>query len=92
MVAQIGGVVDEIRRAGATTFQSIADGLNARGIPTARDGQWYPTTVAKSVVASRWLRSNCRRHQVFYSPAPGRGELRGGLETADTPRLYATTA
>ena len=38
-------LVDGIRRAGATTFQSIADALNARGISTARGGQWYPTTV-----------------------------------------------
>ena len=38
-------LVDGIRRAGATTLQSIADALNARGIPTARGGQWYPTTV-----------------------------------------------
>lgn len=38
-------VIDGIRRAGATTLQALADALNARGIPTARGGKWYPTTV-----------------------------------------------
>ncbi|MBT5625651.1 MAG: hypothetical protein HOJ76_08625 [Proteobacteria bacterium] len=38
-------LIDGIRQAGATTLQSIADAMNARGIPTARGGQWYPTTV-----------------------------------------------
>ena len=42
-------LIDGIRRAGATTLQSIADALNARGIPTARGGQWYPTTVRNAV-------------------------------------------
>ena len=42
-------LVDGIRRAGATTLQSIADALNARGIPTARGGQWYPMTVKNAV-------------------------------------------
>ena len=32
-------LVDGIHRARATTLQSIADALNARGIPTARGGQ-----------------------------------------------------
>jgi hypothetical protein len=34
------GLIDGIRRAGAMSLQSIADALNARGIPTARGGQW----------------------------------------------------
>ena len=42
-------LIDGIRQAGATTLQSIADALNARGIPTARGGQWYPTTVRNAV-------------------------------------------
>ena len=42
-------LVDGIRRAGATTLQSIADALNARGIPTARGGQWHPTTVKNAL-------------------------------------------
>ena len=43
-------LIDGIRRAGATTLQSIADALNARGIPTARGGQWHPTTVRNAVL------------------------------------------
>jgi len=38
-------VVHDIRRAGVTTLQGLADALNARGIPTARGGAWYASTV-----------------------------------------------
>lgn len=40
-------VIAEIRAGGATTLQAIADVLNARGIPTARGGQWAPVQVAR---------------------------------------------
>ena len=39
-------LVDETRRAAATTLQSIADVLNTRGISAARGGQRDPTTVS----------------------------------------------
>jgi DNA invertase Pin-like site-specific DNA recombinase len=40
--------IDELRTAGATTLKAIADGLNARGIPTARgEGAWSPTQVMR---------------------------------------------
>jgi DNA invertase Pin-like site-specific DNA recombinase len=38
-------IIREIRKAGASTLRDIADALNARGIQTARGGQWYATTV-----------------------------------------------
>jgi len=38
-------VVREIQRAGVTTLQGVAGALNARGIPTARDGTWHASTV-----------------------------------------------
>lgn len=38
-------VVRDIQRAGVATLQGIADALNARGIPTARGGAWYASTV-----------------------------------------------
>lgn len=36
-----------IRAEGARTLQAICDGLNARGIPTARGGCWSPAQVAR---------------------------------------------
>ena len=39
-------LIREIRKAGATTLREIADALNARGVQTARGGQWYATTVS----------------------------------------------
>ena len=39
-------IIREIRKGGATTLREIADALNARGIQTARGGQWYATTVS----------------------------------------------
>jgi DNA invertase Pin-like site-specific DNA recombinase len=38
-------IIREAQRAGATTLRDIAEVLNARGIATARGGQWYATSV-----------------------------------------------
>jgi DNA invertase Pin-like site-specific DNA recombinase len=38
-------MIREVRKAGAQTLREIAEALNARGIQTARGGQWYATTV-----------------------------------------------
>lgn len=38
-------IVEEIRRAGAGTLAGIAGALNARGVRTARGGQWHAATV-----------------------------------------------
>jgi hypothetical protein len=38
-------IVRELQASGIGTLQGMADALNARGIPTARGAQWYPTTV-----------------------------------------------
>lgn len=40
-------VIAEIRAAGATSLQQVADALNDRGIPTARGGQWAPAQVLR---------------------------------------------
>ena len=39
-------IIREAQKAGARTLREIADALNARGIATARGGQWYAQTVA----------------------------------------------
>jgi DNA invertase Pin-like site-specific DNA recombinase len=38
-------IIREIRRAGATSLHQIAEALNARGITTARGGQWHASSV-----------------------------------------------
>jgi DNA invertase Pin-like site-specific DNA recombinase len=38
-------VIQHAQKAGATTLRQIADALNARGIPTARGGQWHASSV-----------------------------------------------
>jgi DNA invertase Pin-like site-specific DNA recombinase len=38
-------VIRQIQAAGATTHRAIAEALNARGIRTARGGQWHVSTV-----------------------------------------------
>jgi DNA invertase Pin-like site-specific DNA recombinase len=44
----IAPIVAELRAAGATSLRAIADGLNAKGIPTARgDGQWSAVQVMR---------------------------------------------
>ncbi len=39
-------IVREIEQAGIVTLKGIAQALNARGVRTARGGNWHPTTVA----------------------------------------------
>ena len=39
-------IIREAQRAGARTLREIAEALNARGIPTARGGQWYAQSIA----------------------------------------------
>jgi DNA invertase Pin-like site-specific DNA recombinase len=39
-------IIRQIKRAGAATLREVADALNARGVRTARGGQWYATTVS----------------------------------------------
>ena len=38
-------VIREIQKSGVRSFRAIAAALNARGIPTARGGQWHDSTV-----------------------------------------------
>jgi len=43
----IGPVIAELQAAGAKSLNAIADGLNERGIPTAKGGNWSATQVAR---------------------------------------------
>ena len=45
-------VVREMQAAGAVTLAALAEGLNQRGITTARGGQWYPSTVSNLLARS----------------------------------------
>ena len=40
-------IIDDIREAGHTSVRAIAAELNQRGIRTARDRQWHPTSAAR---------------------------------------------
>ena len=46
-------VVRQIQAAGATTPRAIAEALNARGIRTARGGQWHVSTVQNLLARAR---------------------------------------
>jgi DNA invertase Pin-like site-specific DNA recombinase len=39
-------IIREMKRTAATSLHQIADALNARGISTARGGQWYAKSVS----------------------------------------------
>ena len=45
-------IIDDIRAGGISTLKGIAGELNARGILTAQDAQWYPTTVRNLLARS----------------------------------------
>lgn len=40
-------IIAEVKKAGVITLQGIANALNARGIKTARDGDWHPMAVSR---------------------------------------------
>ncbi|OUR75979.1 resolvase [Alphaproteobacteria bacterium 46_93_T64] len=42
-------IIHEIQAAGVKTYRGIAQALNARGIQTARGGDWHPATVRNIV-------------------------------------------
>jgi hypothetical protein len=42
---ELAPIIVEIRASGATTLQAIADGLNTRGISTARGDKWGTSSV-----------------------------------------------
>jgi DNA invertase Pin-like site-specific DNA recombinase len=43
--ASVAPIIEEIRAAGITNLEGIAQALHARGINTARGGRWHATTV-----------------------------------------------
>jgi DNA invertase Pin-like site-specific DNA recombinase len=45
LAANVVPIIREMQRAGMNTLRDIAAALNARGVPTARGGQWHATTV-----------------------------------------------
>jgi DNA invertase Pin-like site-specific DNA recombinase len=47
--ANILPVIKEAQKAGASTLRAIAAALNARGIPTARGGDWHPMSVKNMI-------------------------------------------
>src|SRR6516225_2498153 len=51
-------IIREAQKAGARTLREIAEALNARGIATARGGQWYAQSVAN--ILGRAQASICR--------------------------------
>ena len=46
LAANVLPIIREAQKAGARTLRELAEALNARGITTARGGQWYGQTVA----------------------------------------------
>jgi DNA invertase Pin-like site-specific DNA recombinase len=50
--AEVAPIIAELQASGATSLQAIADGLNERGIPTAKGASWLPTQVMR-VLARR---------------------------------------
>jgi hypothetical protein len=51
--AVLAGTVASIRATGVTSIAGIARELNARQIPTAAGGQWYPMTVSRLLATIR---------------------------------------
>lgn len=50
LAANVVPIIREMQRAGTNTLRDIAEALNARGVPTARGGLWYASTVRNVLV------------------------------------------
>ena len=46
-------VIKDIMRTGAQSLREVAEGLNARGIPTSRGRRWHPQSVANVLARER---------------------------------------
>jgi hypothetical protein len=46
LAANVLPIIREAQKAGATSLQEIAAALNARGVATARVGQWHAKSVS----------------------------------------------
>jgi DNA invertase Pin-like site-specific DNA recombinase len=55
--ADLTPTITELQAAGATSLRAIAAGLNERGIPAARGGQWSAVQVARVLEHQQQLRS-----------------------------------
>ena len=49
-------IINEVRRAGATSLRQIAEALNSRGISTPRGGMWYATSVRNVLARANYYR------------------------------------
>lgn len=47
--ANVMPIIREAQKAGATTLRDIAAALNARGVATARGGQWHAKSVSNTL-------------------------------------------
>jgi Recombinase len=54
-------VIEDIRGAGLTTPQQIADGLNERGITAARGGSWSGVQVRRILQSTSKLKQGAQR-------------------------------
>ena len=45
MADAVAPLIADLRRRGLSTYREIAHALNARGVPTARGGEWFASTV-----------------------------------------------
>ena len=50
LAANVVPIIREMQHAGVSTLRDIAEALNARGVPTARGGMWYASTVRNVLV------------------------------------------
>ena len=63
-------VIEDIQAGGVTSLKGIATQLNARGILTARGGQWYATTVRNLLARSPRCQSQDRHTRLPHAQRP----------------------
>lgn len=53
MAESVMPIINDLRRKGLTTYRELAEALNARGVPTARGGEWFASTVRNYVLRDK---------------------------------------
>jgi DNA invertase Pin-like site-specific DNA recombinase len=67
-------IIDSVRSAGIETLAGIAAALNARGIKSARGGDWHPASVARVIARA----ANGERRAFKRTAEPGCGNMDSG--------------
>jgi hypothetical protein len=85
-------IIKQVKKAGATTLQQIADALNDRGVATAHGGSWYPSNVQQRPGPRLSPKRSMPGSRPDVDPGGGRGRYRANPEICRILKAHHQTA